>query len=36
MASKLDEAGIITLTLGTHDAGGFAERDFRLAEKIDA
>jgi 4a-hydroxytetrahydrobiopterin dehydratase len=26
----------ITLTLSTHDAGGLTERDFRLAEKIDA
>ena len=26
----------VTLTLSTHDAGGLTERDFRLAEKIDA
>jgi 4a-hydroxytetrahydrobiopterin dehydratase len=26
----------VTLTLITHDAGGLTERDFRLAEKIDA
>jgi 4a-hydroxytetrahydrobiopterin dehydratase len=26
----------VTLTLSSHDAGGLTERDFRLAEKIDA
>jgi 4a-hydroxytetrahydrobiopterin dehydratase len=26
----------VTLTLSTHDAGGLTDRDFRLAEKIDA
>lgn len=26
----------VTLTLSSHDAGGLTDRDFRLAEKIDA
>jgi len=26
----------VTLSLSSHDAGGLTERDFRLAEKIDA
>jgi 4a-hydroxytetrahydrobiopterin dehydratase len=26
----------VTLTLSSHDAGGLTERDFRLAEQIDA